>query len=66
MYLNTFENTFKYFFKKIIHFKNKKKLGIQSRQCQNGNQFLCLLKRSLHYHLFIIEKNMTVNKQRII
>ena len=24
MYLNTFENTFKYFFKKIIHFNNKK------------------------------------------
>ena len=32
MYLNTFKNTFKYFFKKeIIHFKNKKKISEYSR-----------------------------------
>ena len=31
MYLNTFENTFKYFFKKIIHFKNKQKISKYSR-----------------------------------
>ena len=27
MCLNTFKNTFKYFFKKIIHFKNKRKIS---------------------------------------
>ena len=61
MYLNTFKNTFKYIFKKNHPLlKQKKNQRIQPRQCQNGYQFLCLLKRSLHYHLFIIEKNMTV------
>ena len=57
MYLNTFKNTLKYFFKKIIHFRNKKKLANTVETMPKWlSIFMFLLKQSLHYHLFIIEK----------
>ena len=61
MYLNTFKNTFKYFFKKKSSTLKKKKLANTVETLPKWLAiFMFLLKQSLHYHLFIIEKNMTV------